>query len=163
MARGIGEAPDRCRTCAPIDVAIDGESRSIDVAIDRWCVARLSKGIAASIASCGSMARDLARWQSRARDGVDGVDGVGVRGGATTRWDGVVVVVVDGVDGVDGVEARRGVDSDAHASRGARRWRATVVVVVVVVEATETANGGGGVRWRDDERVRAQWRVVVRA
>ena len=152
--------------CDPIDVAIDGESRSIDVAIDRWCVACLSKGIAASIASCGSMARDLARWQSRARDGVDGVGvrgGVGVGGGATTRWDGVVVVVVDGVDGVEGVEARRGVDSDAHASRGARRWRATVVVVVVVVEAAETANGGGCVRWRDDERVRAQWRVVVRA
>ncbi len=150
--------------------AIDGDSRSIararlstifsiDRSIDR------SNRVLCAGRRRARRARDVR--QSRARDGVDD-DGVvgGVRGGATTRWD-----VVDGVDGVDGVvEARRGGDSDAHASRGARRWRATVVVVVVVVvvvggvgEATETASGGGGVRWRDDERVRAQWRVVVRA
>jgi hypothetical protein len=96
---------------------------------------------------------------SRARDGV--VDGVVVRGGgggggATTSWD-------DDVDGgVDGDEARRGGDCDARASRGARRWGARAGDVG---EATETAaSGGGGVRGRDDdERVRAQWRVVVRA
>lgn len=107
-----------------------------------------------------SVARRAARGgHSRARDGV--VDGVVVRGGgggggATTSWD-------DDVDGgVDVDEARRGGDCDARASRGARRWGARAGDVG---EATETAaSGGGGVRGRDDdERVRAQWRVVVRA
>ena len=104
---------------------------------------------------------------SRARDGVvrgDGVVVVVVRGGgggggggATTTWDD------DGDGGVGvGDEARRGGACDARASRGARRWGARAGDVG---EATETAaSGGGGVRGRDDdERVRAQWRVVVRA
>ncbi len=130
-----------------IDIDIDRSIRSIGPS-SSWVVGGAARG-----------------GHSRARDGV--VDGVVVRGGgggggATTSWDddGDGGVDVDG--GVDGDEARRGGDCDARASRGARRWGARAGDVG---EATETAaSGGGGVRGRDDdERVRAQWRVVVRA